>query len=189
MRNLTIFDDFGTPRKPLRTTLKARRAKIIENRQIAHSRTRKSRRVLGGGPKVAPLLWENSLGEKVPEFSKTRALWEGHRTLSETSVPHLVVFLKYFDTSCLIPNGPVCDVYYYTSRPLGQRGKSGAPEKGRDLYSARFARSARQPLQESTGAAGGCVVVRHFGPLWHSARFATPRILRKIFKKMLLKTL
>ncbi len=53
---------------------------------------------------MAPLLWENSLGENVPGFPKTRALWYPLRTLSETSVPHLVVFLKYFDTILLVGN-------------------------------------------------------------------------------------
>ena len=42
----------------------AQRAKIIEHRQIAHSRTRKSRRVLGGGPKVAPLSLGGFFGRK-----------------------------------------------------------------------------------------------------------------------------
>ncbi len=61
---------------------------------------------------------------KIP---KKRALWYSRRTLSETSVPHLVVFLKYFDKVSLSPNGPVCDVYYYTSPPLRGRGKRAAP--------------------------------------------------------------
>ena len=45
--------------------------------------------------------------KKVTKIAKTRALLRPLRTLSETSVPHLVVFLKYFDTILLGGNGPV----------------------------------------------------------------------------------
>ncbi len=140
---------------------------------------------------MAPLLWENSLGEKVPGFPKTRALPYPRRTLSETSVPHLVVFLKYFDKIFLLPNGPVWDVYYYTSRPLGRRGKSGAPEKGgRDLYSARFARSARTAAAGIYGGGGGLC---SSAPFWASLALCqisdSEDPEKNVQKKLLLKTL
>ncbi len=67
------------------------------------------------------------------------------------------------------PNGPVWDVYYYTSPPFGRLKGNAAPPRE---TLCEIARARGPPLEESTGGArGACSSKRGatFGPLWHSA--------------------
>ena len=54
----------------------------------------------------------------------------------------MVVFLKYFDRISMVPNAPVWDVYYYTSR---REGKGARANPARKIKFAGFAFS-RGPL-------------------------------------------
>ena len=71
----------------------------------------------------------------------------------------------------MVPNGPVWDVYYYTSRP---RESANGPARARTLSLPNFAFPSAAPWRNLRGARGGRVVVNGARPLWHSARFPDP---------------
>ena len=82
------------------------------------------------------------------------------------------------------PNGPVWDVYYYTSPPFrAPEGKRGAP---RAEHSARLRETLCEiargpPWRNLQGARGACSSKRGatLGPLWHSAIFPDPTFFEK----------
>ena len=100
------------------------------------------------------------------KFLQKRALAYTRRTLSGTSVHHLVVFLKYPDKISMLPFRPVWDVYYYTSR---REGKAARAFPARKIKFAEFAFPRGPPfLEESTGGRGRRGVVgcgRHFSKI------------------------
>ena len=100
------------------------------------SGTRKSGRVQNNAKRGAHFVRE-SANKKVMGISQKRALFCGRRTLSETSIPHLVDFLKYSDGISLIPFHPVWDVYYYTSRREGKAARA-FPARELSLPDLRF---------------------------------------------------
>ena len=112
---------------------------------------------VSNGPFVAQFSPTESSVEKVPKFPGTRALAYEVRTLSEPSVTHLVVFLKYFDRISMAPFRPVWDVYYYTAPATAD---CVGTEKGPRRNTLRDSRiPARGPWRNLRGEAGAVVVV------------------------------
>ena len=127
------------------------------------------------------------------KFPKKQPLWCHRWSPSETSVPHLLSFLKYSDKISMGPNGPVWDVYYYTSPPANRR-TNRRTKRGRAKHSARFARARRAPppsLEESTGGKGGRVVVNGAAlavcQIFDFPDSQNPKIPKKVFAQNLLK--
>ena len=114
------------------------------------------------------------------KFLQKRALAYTRRTLSGTSVPHLVVFLKYSDKICLIAFRPVWDVYYYTSR---REGKPARANPARKIKFAEFAFSRAPIFWRNLRGEGGGVVVVVGGRLFKIVKFMSPAagISKKIF--------
>ncbi len=152
---------------------------LAESSEMSISGTRKSGRVQNNAKSGAHFVRE-SANKKVTKNLKNRALCSTRRTLSGTSVPHLVDFLQYPDQISMIAFRPVWDVYYYTSRPRESANGIGARA---DFKFAEFSVSGRpRPWRNLRGARGGgaCSSKRGatFCPPWHSARFPDPTFLK-----------
>ena len=94
------------------------------------------------------------LEQKVKNKSRKRALWYSRGKHSDTSAVELPGFLHFYHKISLGPNGPVCDVYYYASRPRESANETGARA---NFKFAEFSVSGRPRPGGIYGGQGGGV--------------------------------